>query len=277
MSKKTKAIIITRTSAYIDCNKVKEGREEFGKAIKKENEGRTSFSEGKFSLKKFLTANLLIKDWDIDNPKFGIRVPGNIRYKPELKKKFLYEQLLNVVDLLDDELKTSKCYVSFHPESENQKPSKEEKETEVVLILWDKLKRDSGEKVDDIEMFIKSIIDDCEIKVCNDDIENVLYIHDKQVFSNVNDFKDAVIWDESGLKESGFKAVYDLFKNYFVYVASFGHAAGGLTFNDRILKFKFGKPTAADKIGVIESEAISFLDLRDQAVKILEEENQKNS
>ena len=125
-------------------------------------------------------------------------------------------------------------------------------------------------------MFIQSIIDDCGINECNDDIENFLYIHDKQIFSDVIGYKDAVIWDESGLKDTGFKAVYDSFKNYFVYVASFGHASGSAVFNQSILKFKFG-PTAAEKIGVKESEASRFSEMRDFAVEILENEKQENS
>lgn len=281
MSKKIKAVIITRTNAYFDypgtpdISRIKDGREDFGKAIL--DEEKKHFSEGKYSLKKCLKAKQIIKDWGNDffskaNNDYGISIPDDIKYDPSKRQEYVYKKLISK-DLLSEIEKASKCYVSFKHKDEKEA----EKETEVILILWDRLGRDAGEKVDDINLFINSIIDDFKIDKCDEDTENALYIHDKQIIDGVIDFKDATIWDKSNLKIDVFNEIYNSFKDYFVFVATFGHASGSVIFNERILKFKFGEPTPADKISEKENKVASFSELRREADKILEETRKRNS
>lgn len=164
--------------------------------------------------------------------------------------------------------KEKKCYIKFEHEDKGTGSK-----YDVVLLLWDVLGRDRGEQIVPFGLFIKQVCKDLGITDQTDSngyTNNFLYVHDLQLIG-FND--DQTIFNRS---DSDFNGGYHnekymgALKQYFDYVAAFGHSAtGGGLFQNNILKFRFGPITPADKIAEEEAKATSFQSLREKAQEII--------
>lgn len=293
MSNKTKVVIITRTSEFLEPNKESiSGRDFFGNPIKEQIFDKKEISEPPIdssgsSVKKFLavmdTANKKYEEYnpnneeqwvwffhetfdiDVDKKEDGIQTMlDNPNEKVTAAVKETEENKSHQA------IKDNKCYAVF-PYKEPGKEPGEEKEYDIYLLLWDQLGRDSSEKVIPFGSFIKQVCKDCNITNTKDDgkTNNLLYIHDCQL---IGIQCDDTVWnkfDKNFVSPYENEPYFEVLKQYFDYVAIFGHKSTDGIFQDYILECKFGQ-TDADKIALEEANAKNFQDLRNKSVNIIE-------
>lgn len=266
---KTKVLIITRSSEYVENDVAKKGREKYGNSILKEwgEKNALPYSKDKTNLKRFLKVVDEVNTWDVDNYDsqaaeiYGIgRVDLDICMGDDLAyKEYIIKEILNKKPVLTEEERGERCYVRF-----------EHEEYEIVLILWDKLlghdgqERGMKEKVEPFGLFVEKICEDCG--VCASE-RNILYVHDYQLLGDKKD--DIVLDKENEIYPDNYsgQTYYSKLKDLFVHVAVFGHNSYGI-FPNNILKFNFRTPVYA-LIGKKEKETTSFSDLRDSADDIV--------
>lgn len=288
MSNKTKVVIITRAYEFLnpDTTSMSE-REFFGNPIKEQvYENKTTspplIDSLGTSVKKFLAvmdiANKKYKEY-INNQKgnqeqwrsfFKTTFDIKVTTKEDGFQKMLDEPTEKVLLAINDveesgshkATKNNKCYAVIQHE-----------EFEIYLLLWDQLGRDSSEKIVPFDLFIEQVCKDCNITDKTDpssgNTNNLLYVHDCQL---IGVQCDDTVWDKF---DKNFVSPYknepyfEVLKQYFDYVAIFGHKSTDGIFQDYILECKFG-PTDTDKIALEEANAENFQDLRNKSVNIIE-------
>ena len=258
-----KVIIITRTQGYIENGDPLAGREEFAKAIQDRN-NHQNYSDK--NLRKFLSAIEFINKCQNVKEDFAkvynITIGGwGIKKEDQIRKLLGSENFPNDDDRIVG-IDGDCCYVNFHPSTDHDK--------EIILVLWDKLKRKDGkeieEKVDCFELFIEAICKDCGVVEQSDDANKaILYVHDKQIglgkeCTLLHPQKDNLIPE----------SWYNTLNKYFFYVASFQHSNDSVLFN-RILKFDFLNPILSEKISNIERNSQKFSELRVKSDNIVEQ------
>lgn len=273
---KTKVIIITRSNAYIEYydngwKESKEDRKEYGNPIIDELDMKTNFSIGKAAVKTFLTARDQIhKEWNPEEypglstffeQKYGINglfqyADGSndyMRIEAEGIKEMIENNSVNV----PKEFLNKRCYVHF---------TKEDIDSEIILLLWDVLYPEEDKKIEPFGLFIEKLCEDCGV---NNDQLNILYVHDNQ-FGNDSDETILNNFDNNIHGKYKNQLYYATLTKYFKYVATFRHMADNGIFQDYILKFQFG-PTLAETIAAIELNATSFLLTRNASDEVIAE------
>lgn len=128
---------------------------------------------------------------------------------------------------------------------------------EVILVLYPNLKIGDNQKIPDMKAFLKAIIQDCSIKSTG---LNILYIHDKQVLDEQKDDEFYSKEDKIDKMEGTPYADFTGFKEYFGFMAVFGHLSYPASiFQGQILKKEFGKLQAIGNLIKEEKEEGSCL------------------
>ena len=262
---KTKVIIITRSTEYVENNEVKKDKEEYGRYILEESDNESIIN--KTALKSFLWAVDELKSWgDIENydvkakELLGVEVPYDIQWGDDTAyKEYLIKEILDKTPVLSEEDNDKRCYVHFEHEG-----------YEIILVLWDVLGRDSEEKVEPFGLFVEKICEDCGLTDSN---KAILYIHDKQIGLN----KDKTILDSQDTEQIEEKR-YKVLRKYFFYVAAFQHSTSSEIFKN-ILVFNFPSPhknsesmgakILSEKISDLEQRCETFQNLRNQSDDII--------
>lgn len=265
MNKINKVIIITRSEDYLS-NGSGPNEEFYGESIRKELSDKT-FSKGKTNVGAFLSAMDGVKDWNTTldptrNPytslrlfmktKYGISIGYDATIDDAIKELIEKQKSQN-----SNPPEPTPCYVQISPADPEA--------DEIILLLWDMLKRKPGELIESFGLFLEMLCLDCGIgkDAATKGKKNILYVHDSQIgFTG-----DEIILDKitPGTCKFQNKPYYEILNNRFVYVASFAHNTerGGI-FRKNILQKKFG-PTTADSIAAKEATATSFKNLRAEA------------
>ena len=298
-----KIVIITRTDGYINTSTNKEmpGREKFAKPIIEQIFNKTDIAEPKINnLGWAVKEYLFFKDYTYkdykdnkyrDDNDWGTYFNDKYKILPDTDKpkedgfEQIFSKFDKIVRLNENEnsedgltelliaweayfpkVKNEKCYVEVKVEDNDKKT-----EYEIYLFLWDCLSRETDELCDPFNLFIKQVCIDCNITPKKDNSEdtiNMLYAHDFQLTGNQTDETIINRFDTNFKSKYNNESYFKTLNDYFDYVATFGHMSIGGTFQNYILKLKFG-PTDADKIAQKEAEAKCFRPLRDEAVKII--------